>query len=158
MTTDHVKPILGSLAKFPEQLREFISKFPASSYQLKPSENEFSLLEHLCHLRDLEEEAYGVRIQRMLSEDEPFLPDVDGGKLAQERNYQHQELHPALDRFCALRETNIAVLNALAPDQFDRRGEFEFVGHVTLAQLLEKIVEHDQAHWEELKNLNPTTV
>lgn len=158
MTTDHVKPILGSLAKFPEQLREFISKFPASSYQLKPSENEFSLLEHLCHLRDLEEEAYGVRIQRMLSEDEPFLPDVDGGKLAQERNYQHQELHPALDRFCALRETNIAVLNSLAPDQFDRRGEFEFVGHVTLAQLLEKIVEHDQAHWEELKNLNPTTV
>ena len=158
MTTGQIKSVLSSLARFPEQLRQFISDFPASSYRFKPSENEFSLLEHLCHLRDLEEEAYGVRIQRMLSEDGPFLPDVDGGKLAQERNYQHQELQPALDRFCALRETNIALLNSLAPDQFDRRGEFEFVGHVTLAQLLEKIVEHDQAHWGEIQSLNPTTV
>lgn len=158
MTTDHVKPVLGSLAKFPEQLRQFLSEFPASRYQLKPSEQEFSLLEHLCHLRDLEEEAYGVRIQRILSEEGPFLPDVDGGKLAQERDYQRQELQPALDRFCALRETNIAVLNSLAPDQFDRRGEFEFVGHVTLAQLLEKIVEHDQTHWEEIQSLKSATV
>lgn len=153
MTTDQMKPALGLLAKFPEQLRQFLSEFPASSYQLKPSEHEFSLLEHLCHLRDLEEEAYGVRIQRILSEEGPFLPDVDGGKLAQERHYQRQELQPALDRFCALRETNIAVLNSLAPDQFERCGEFEFVGQVTLAQLLEKIVEHDQAHWQEIQSL-----
>lgn len=153
MTTDHVKSVLGSLAKFPEQLRGFVSDFPADQEKLKPSDHEFSLLEHLCHLRDLEEEAYGVRIQRILSEDGPFLPDVDGGKLAQERDYQRQELQPALDRFCTLRETNMALLNSLTPDQFDRRGEFEFVGHVTLAQLLEKIVEHDQAHWGEIQSL-----
>ncbi len=91
MTTDQIKPVPGLLAKFPEHLRQFVSDFPADKEKLKPSEHEFSLLEHLCHLRDLEEEAYAVRIQRILSEDNPFLPDVDGGKLAQEREYQRQD-------------------------------------------------------------------
>ena len=40
------------------------------------------MLEHVCHLRDIEVEGYAPRLKRILSEDGPFLPDIDGRRLA----------------------------------------------------------------------------
>src|ERR1700692_4368102 len=47
-----------------------------------------SLVEHACHLADLEREGFGTRITRLLSEPEPRLPDFDGDRVARERSYQ----------------------------------------------------------------------
>jgi hypothetical protein len=59
-----------------------------------PGGGGFSLVEHAWHLADLEREGYGTRITRILSEEEPRLPDFDGDRVARERCYQ--ELDPEL--------------------------------------------------------------
>jgi len=37
-----------------------------------------SELEHVCHLRDIEQDGYHVRIHRMLEESNPSLLSLDG--------------------------------------------------------------------------------
>jgi len=63
-------------------LRGVAARLTGEQQRRKPSLEEFSLLEYVCHLRDLELEGYRVRIERMLREDRPLLPDFDGAKAA----------------------------------------------------------------------------
>ena len=90
----------GNLAAFleetPEVVKSLTGNLTAKELRRKPTIEEFSFLEHVCHLRDIEREGYGVRIAKLLSEEQPFLPDIDGDKLAAERNYNSQSFDEAL--------------------------------------------------------------
>jgi len=149
-----------SLAQFleetPKLVQQFTDGLSESDLRWKPSAREFSVLENMCHLNDIEREGYAVRIRKLLNEDEPFLPDIDGPKLAQERSYNNQVPEEALQGFIQAREGNIDKLKGLLPDQLDRRGTFENVGAITLGDLLTMMREHDESHREELSRLRET--
>jgi hypothetical protein len=108
----------------------------------------FSLVEHACHLADLEEDAYAVRITRLANEDNPSLPDFAGDVIARERRYLEQDPLPAIARFRAARAANQERLRN-APD-WQRRGTQEGVGEVTIARVAEMMLHHDVAHANEL--------
>src|SRR5262245_27271263 len=59
----------------------------------------FSPVEQCWHLADLERDGYAVRIRRLVNEVEPALPDFDGERVAQERNYKSLSLADGLDAF-----------------------------------------------------------
>ena len=105
-------------------------------------------------MRDIEVEGYCVRIQRILSEDNPFLSDIDGSRLAIERDYNRQSLNEAVSDFATARRHNLTMLNNASKSEFDREGELEGTGTVTLARLVEMMVEHDEGHLEELQRLS----
>ena len=79
-----------------EETAAFIKSLTANLTEteltLKPPNQDFSCLEQVCHLRDIEREGYNVRMERILKETKPFLPDIDGQALAAERNYNRQNL------------------------------------------------------------------
>jgi len=106
-----------------------------------------------CHLRDLEREAYKLRIDRMLHEENPFLSDFDGARIARERDYNSEPLLAALTAFAESRRSNIAVVKSVAPDDLNRPGRFENTGPITLAGLLLMMKQHDQEHLRELAEL-----
>ena len=74
----------------------------------------FAPVEQCWHLADLEREGYGVRIERLLHEDTPALPDFDGARLAHERQYRTLSLADGLRAFTAARRANLATLAALS--------------------------------------------
>jgi len=145
---------LTSLARTPADIALLLSEIPASSVTIKQTPGEFSALEHVCHMRDIEVEGYCVRIQRILSEDNPFLSDIDGSRLAIERDYNRQSLNEAVSDFATARRHNLTMLNNASKSEFDREGELEGTGNVTLARLVEMMVEHDEGHLEELQRLS----
>ena len=53
--------------------------------RFQPRGGYFSILENICHLRDIEIEGYGVRLRRLRAEAHPTLPDINGDQLALER-------------------------------------------------------------------------
>ena len=118
---------------------------------MRGTEGGFALIEQAWHLADLEVEGYGMRIARMIEEDNPALPDFRGDVIARERNYIELELEPALERFAKARRENIARLES-AKD-LRRAGEQEGVGRVTLARVAEMMAEHDAGHAAELHAL-----
>jgi hypothetical protein len=52
-------------------------------------------------LRDIDGDGYRERVERMLAEERPSLPDIDGDALARQRDYQSQDLEEALSSFTA---------------------------------------------------------
>src|ERR1043165_1270899 len=110
------------LAEMPAVIKELARGLSQEELKRKPSDNEFSFQENVCHLRDIEKEGYTVRIEKLLNEHEPVLPDINGAKLAQERDYNSQDFEAALDELTKLREKNISVLSSLLPEKLSLRG------------------------------------
>jgi len=151
MTKADKQQLLTYLSRTTQLLSESIAGLPQWTLVIRPSPDEFSVVENICHLRDIEVEGYTVRIRRLLREDNPKLADIDGAKLAAERDYNQQDLHDALADFTRARNENLNTLRNASEDEFDREGELEGVGRMNLGQLMQMMWEHDEGHLDELK-------
>lgn len=138
--------VIDLLEQTPERVRSLIAWQSEEALSFKPEPDEFSLRENVLHLRDIDVEGYEGRIVRILSERDPILTDVDGGKLARQRNYNAQPVAPALEAFAASRARSIDRLRAIVPADLERTGEMEGIGRVTLRELLERWAQHDSEH------------
>lgn len=143
---------LESLAQFPAALGRFYAAFPApyvmwrpESWDGIPSET-FTALEQLCHVRDIEIDGYQVRLRRSLSEENPFLPSLDGYALAEERRYAEADAERVLDDIARARRETVRLIEGLDPMALRRKSTFEGYGPVTVAGLVHYLCSHDQQH------------
>ena len=151
METESFQDVLASLAQTPAKLSHLIEGISVQNLRMKNSADEFSAVEHICHLRDIEVEGYSDRILRLLHEKQPVLPDIDGSWLAIERDYNNQDAAQALEEFVAARTRNVDILRELNPEKLARGGTLEGVGAISLERLLEMMNEHDEEHINELQ-------
>ena len=158
MNYESTEELLATLARTPVEIARLINDVPDFSVVIKPSPDEFSVLENVCHLRDIETEGYSVRIQRILAEDNPALADVDGARLAIERDYNKQDLNDALAAFTAARKQNVADFTNASAAEYERAGTLEVVGQITLRKLLEMMCQHDEGHVDEVRAIRAKLV
>ncbi len=140
---------LAAMPAFVEAALEAASR---EELVFRPGEEEFSLLEHACHLRDLEREGYLARAQRILAEDTPALEGFDGAAIARERTYLLQDARAAARDFAQARRTLTALLSAASAEQLHRTATFGG-RRITLEDLVGMILEHDRGHREEIENI-----
>jgi hypothetical protein len=146
--------IIAFLEETPERVARLCDGLDVVELRLRGEDGSFSFMEHICHLRDLELEGYGSRIEKILSEDLPPLADMDGASLARERRYNLQPFDESMQQFAEARTWNAFVLKGITDEmQFERRGVLEGVGEITLSQLVSMMCEHDRIHREELERL-----
>jgi hypothetical protein len=119
----------------------------------EPEDGAFSLVEHVWHLADIEREGYGVRVRRILSEDEPSLSDFEGERIARERCYRNRDMAEGLAAFAAARERNVANLRSVRSSDWKRRAAQDGIGALTLEDLPRMMAAHDQAHTAEIAAL-----
>lgn len=153
MTREDFKHLIKSLAETPENVRQLVKNLLNDELRWNPAAEDFSCLEHVCHLRDIEREWYAVRIWKLLHEKQPFLSDIDGDKLARERNYNNRSLELALDDFSQARKQNVRAISDLSTNQLKRSGTFENLGPITLEKLLLMMLKHDDEHFRALDDL-----
>ena len=144
---------LAYLQDTPRKVATLTSDLSDAKLRWKHSAEQFSALENICHLRDLELQGYVPRVRRMLDETNPPLADFDGARVASEGNYNDEALTPALGSFEKARQKNVERLRSLTEEQLERKGTLEGVGSITLKQLAEKMREHDESHLEDLRIL-----
>jgi hypothetical protein len=145
--------LLDFLYATPTKLAELTAGLSAAELRLKGSDGEFSALESICHLQDLELQGYRSRIKRILDETDPPLADFDGARVAAESNYHIQQVEAALQSFASTRRENVETLRSLTEEQLRREGTLTGVGRITLKQLAEMMREHDEGHLEDLRVL-----
>jgi putative acetyltransferase len=153
LTRAELERAVGRLSAFPAAVRALASDVPEQNLRRKPSPTEFSILENVCHLRDIEREGYSVRLRKLLAEENPFMSDIDGARLARERNYNTQPLSSAVDAFSAERLANAEAMRSLRSEQLQRTGVLESVGEISVERLLAIMQAHDREHWELLRAL-----
>lgn len=151
MSAEELKELLGTLAATPANIQSLLNNTSDEQLRRRHSVGGFSFAENVCHLRDIEAEGYATRIKRILKEERPFLPDIDGGRLATEREYNKQDVYEALHAFAQARIENTRALNDLGPEELSRAGTLEGVGDVKLEELLVMMRDHDAAHLKDIE-------
>jgi hypothetical protein len=154
MAFQNYQELVSSVESTPDAIRQLVNGVAEVDLNRRPSDEGWSVLEHICHLRDIEQEGYAIRIERILNEDQPSLPDIDGDKLAAERDYNNQRFDEALRSFIAARESNVRKLRDLSDEQTSRTATFGGEAVITLARLILMMHEHDGEHLQQLGALS----
>jgi hypothetical protein len=140
------------LDSMPEFLEAALAAATREERQFRPDAESFSLVEHACHLRDLEREGYLVRVRRMLDEQGPALDSFDGAAVAAARDYPAQDAGIAAQEFAAARRELTGLLAPLTDEDLKR--EATFAGkRICFADLVAMMVDHDRGHREEIEAL-----
>jgi hypothetical protein len=137
---------IARLAATASRLDELIGGLSEAQLRYKPDPEAFSIKENVLHLRDIEMQGYGARLRRILTEKNPFLPDVDGTRLAAQRRYNEQPIAPAVEEFRQAREECVGMLRRVTAEHLTRIARIEKIGSMTLAQLIGRWCEHDEEH------------
>src|SRR5437762_561384 len=100
MTPQELEALLADLASMEVVLEDAAARLPEPAWRAsRAGDGGFCLVEHAWHLADLEREGYGVRLLRLLNDDDPVLPNFDGDRIARERDYKSKTLAEGIAAF-----------------------------------------------------------
>jgi DinB superfamily len=143
---------LSTLRETPGRLKALLAGVPKKLALWEPAPGKWSILEIVCHMRDMERDAYLDRYRRILDEDGPTLPDIDGDQYSLERDYRAQRLAEVVRDWKRLRRESLKLLRSVGRDQWERRGTHETAGPITMEQLLvRQAVGNDEAHLAQIE-------
>lgn len=145
------KYLLTSVASTPEVLEALVEGISATDpvWDVRPYADRFTLREVVAHLADWEP-IHKERIERILSEDEPTLPDMDEGQMAIDNDYAHQDPINCLKRYREGRKVVVGLLKSLSPEQCERAGiRPPNIGRLDLDQFATFIFAHDGYHLQQ---------
>jgi uncharacterized damage-inducible protein DinB len=146
------KRYLEILRATPAKLKAALKGVPKAVLLFTPAPGKWSILEIVCHLRDMERDAYLARYQRILAEMEPLLPDVDGDAYSLENDYRSAKLSEALRDWTRLRRESLKLLSGVKRDQWDRAGVHSAAGRLTMADFVRRqAVGNDEAHLAQIE-------
>lgn len=131
------------LSTTPQRWTNLTQTFSEESLRRQPMEGEWSALECLLHLIDLDLNVFPQRVKALLAgENFPaFFPDEDGSSLPE--NASASEL---ATRFEALRLENIKLLDDIKPSDLEKQASHAELGVVSLNELLHEWGGHDLMH------------
>jgi len=149
---DSVSEAIAKLSTLPQQVEDVVRGLSEEQLSWKPTEF-FSIRENVLHMRDIDVLGYEKRLRLILTEDYPVLADIDGAKLAIERNYNAQPIRPALEDLRRSRAASVQRLRGTASHDFDRKAEMQGAGPIDVRRLLELWTEHDRGHLADMVEL-----
>ena len=138
--------MLAVLSSTPAALDSIASILEHDDWRLRPQENEWSMGEIFCHLRDVDREVTLPRIDRILAEDAPFITAEATDGWADERQYALEEPGDALNGFLHARTRLLLALQKLERTDWSRPARHAIFGPTTLAELISFTITHDQDH------------
>jgi hypothetical protein len=141
---------LARLARTPDEIGAAIGGRGERALARRPVAEAWAPVEVICHLRDAEE-MFGERVETILANDEPVLPDAGpSDRWAHERQYRRHDPVVALTHFRRRRGESLETLIALPPADWQRGGERPGRGRYTIDRLVALMTWHDDNHLEQL--------
>ncbi|HTX52559.1 MAG TPA: DinB family protein [Candidatus Baltobacteraceae bacterium] len=152
---EHIKArwaLLEKLREAPKALAALFRGVPDEILRRKPAPEKWSMLELVCHLRDVEE-FFVERYAKIANHDRPALRGIKQDELAAKLHYNEDDPARVVKEFQAQRADSLAILQALAHQSWQREGMHPTRGAVTIAWTAERAVEHDRNHLRQIQEL-----
>lgn len=130
----------------PAALDTILTGMPDFCWNMPPAPKEWSVTEVVCHLRDVDREVNLPRLQKVLGEENPFLPGIDSDPWAVERNYALQNGREAFAKFTGARLDLLALLDGLDGTGWERSARHAIFGPTRITELASFIAIHDRTH------------
>lgn len=145
--------LLKELAEFGASLSQLVDTQPVD-WDRRPGDEEWSMTEVLCHLRDVEREVHQIRFHRLLELDNAFLSGENPDAWVEVRQYDLQDGPFALAEFLEERNRTVSLLEGIEDDAlWERKGRHAFFGLTSMQELVNLAVRHDRAHWAQILSL-----
>lgn len=146
MATEGYRELLDEIASLPPRLRE------AAEEAGDPPEGEWGAAAILAHLAATEQ-FFLERINRLLTETQPHLRSF--GDAADQRMDElvGNSWEENYDLFSQLRGQTVSLLLSVSLAEWERSGFHEQLGTITVADVVENIVDHDADHLAQMREL-----
>jgi uncharacterized damage-inducible protein DinB len=119
---------------------------------LRDSDDGWTILEVVCHMRDYEE-IFHERAQTILQEEYPLLPAHDHEAMAVEREYNKQNLAQAYADLKQARQRFTEFFKTLPDPDWERAGMHPEEGHYTMTDAVMHVSRHDLTHIEQITRI-----
>ena len=116
----------------------------------KPSPEDWSILEIVCHLGDEEVDDFRKRVRLTLEQPGEPWPPIDPEAAAVERNYAGQDLAQALKRFLDERQQSLVWLRSLDDPDWDAAYDHPNHGPVPAGEIMASWAAHDVLHLRQI--------
>jgi hypothetical protein len=144
------REIIRRLGHGAETLRTAVTGLGADAIRFKPSAEDWSILEVVCHLADEEVEDFRTRLRMTLEQPGEPWPPIDPVGTAAARKYQEQDFDAALDRFVRERAASMHWLEALGEVDWAKAYTHPSLGAIPAGALLVSWAAHDELHLRQI--------
>lgn len=120
----------------------------------KPTADEWSILEVVCHLYDEEREDFRQRVDYTLHRRGEKWPPINPIGWVTERGYNQRDLNAMLDSFLREREGSLNWLRSLSNPDWTLAYDHPNAGRMTAGDMLAAWVAHDHLHIRQLNHLH----
>jgi hypothetical protein len=117
----------------------------------KPGAGKLSVMEHAIHMLDMERDVFGVRLRRVLEEDDPKLDPVDQEHYVDESRYAGRTFRQIFDEWEKLRRANVELVESTGPEEWARPVRHPDLGKATFADVVHRWSRHDADHLRQIE-------
>jgi hypothetical protein len=145
------KYLISAMAGTPDVVEHMLKDVHADDprWDFRPVPDRFTLREIVAHLADWEP-IHLERLQRMIQEEDPRMPNVDEEKTASDNDYAHSDPHGSMEWLRGGRQKLVQQFQALTDDEWTRPGLREGVGSVNVEVHAAFIAAHDGYHTRQI--------
>jgi DinB superfamily len=136
----------------PKKLAKLLQGKSAAQLRKRPAPEKWSASEILAHLAD-SEIVLGWRIRSILGAPGTLIQPFDQNAWATSGHYHKRDPRKSLEQFRVLRETNLALLKSLSPEQWKHHGMHAERGEESIERLITLMAGHDINHLEQVQAL-----
>lgn len=137
--------LTGVLKQTPMVLDGMLAGRTAEQLAHKPAEDEWSVLEVVGHLNDVEEISIYF-IELATGKNPPEMGGFDPAQKVREMGYQQGDIDEIAASFNERRVQRIALLESLSPEDWDRTIDLPGQGPLTVRQVTIHLAAHDVNH------------
>lgn len=134
------------------EVAKSLEGFPPNLLTAHPIEGKWSAAEIVHHLADSESTS-GLRLRRLLVEDQPLIQGYDQDAYAARLNYNNRELAPALDAFRSARATAAQLFDFMSDEDWRRAGTHSESGSYSAEDWLKIYAAHAHNHAAQIRRL-----
>lgn len=144
--------MLERMGRLPERVIRLIEQESLEDLRRAGPGGSWGAVEHVAHLRDFDDVSLD-RVDQILSEDDPELDLFDTDLRAIENDYHAQNPFDTAEAFRRVRSELVNRLDGLSDDDWQRTGHLAGNGEITLESLIQRLDQHDEQHFHELRDV-----
>lgn len=140
-----------ALRDFPDRLRRAIDGMSDEALRRPEGVGKWSAAQVVAHLAQFEL-IWAVRVRLILAEETPALVPFEQERWNRDV-YRGEPAAELLEQLAFLRRMNLALLERLRDDEWNRAGIHPQYGHNTIRQLAERFVKHQEKHLGQVERI-----
>lgn len=144
------KQPMGVQAATPKKLARLIKGVPTSRLRKRPAPGKWSVGEIITHLSDAELVG-GFRIRLILGAPGTPIAAFDQDAWVISGHYDKRDPRKSLEQFRVLRESNLALLKSLTPQQWKQFGMHAERGQESIEHIVRMFAGHDLNHLQQIE-------